>query len=128
VNVADLAALVSAGLSGAGIDDVPVVDPGTPVAALPAVVLAPADNELGDGNHTLRYGLDVTVMVPRLSQVDWYGRLCELEAAVIQGLIPSQVRFEGTIVFAVTGGDGTGEPPAMSRVIPVSFTSDVNLP
>jgi len=127
VNVADVAALVAAGLSGAGIDDVPVVDPGTPVAALPVVVLAPADNELGPGNRYLVYGLDITVMVPRAGQVDWYGRLVELEAAVVQGLLPSQVRFEGRFVFAVTGGDGTGEPPAMSRVIPISFTSDVNL-
>lgn len=127
MNVADVAALVSDGLSAAGIDDVPVVDPGTPVAALPVVVLAPADNELGDGNRYLIYGLDVTVVVPRSNQVDQYLRLCELEAAVVQGLLPSQVRFEGPFVFAVTGGDGTGEPPAMSRVIPISFTGDVNL-
>jgi len=128
VNLADVAALVSAGLDGAGIDDVPVVDPGTPVAAMPCVVLAPAGLELGDGNHTLRLQLDVTPMVPRNNQADQFPRLFAMTAAVIQGLIPSQVRFEGDIVFAVTGGDGTGEPPAMSFVIPTSFTSDVNLP
>jgi len=128
VNLADVAALVSAGLTGAGIDDIPIVDPGTPVVALPCVVLAPSDDELGDGNHTIREGLDITVLVTRNNQVDQYVRLQQMYQAVVQGLIPSQVRFEGAIVFAVTGGDGTGEPPAMSRVIPVSFTSDVNLP
>ena len=66
-------------------------------------------------------------MVPRNNQVDQYVRLQSIAAAVIQGLLPSQVRFEGPFVFAATGGDGTGEPPAMSRVIPISFASDVNL-
>jgi hypothetical protein len=127
VNIADLTKLIHDGLVAAGRSTVPVVPPGTPVTVLPAVVLAPGDDELGDGNRSLRYGFDVTVIVHRSGQVAQYEQLVELEAIVVQSLIPSNVRFDGPFVFATTGGDTTGEPPALSRIIPVSFAANVDL-
>jgi hypothetical protein len=94
---------------------------------MPCVVLAPADDTLGAGNRSIRYGFDVTVIVPRFNQVEQYELLVELEAIVLQSLIPSTVQFDGPFVFASTGGADTGEPPALSRVIPVTFTADVDL-
>ena len=127
MNVTDLAALITTGLTAAGRTKVPVVLPGTAIAVLPCVVLAPGDHELGDGNRSLRYGFDITVTVPRNNQPAQYTDLCTLEAIVYRSLIPSQVRFDGPSIFAATGGEGTGEPPALSQVIPVSFVADVHL-
>ena len=127
MNVADLQKLISDGLVVAGKYKIPVVLPGTPISVLPCVVLAPSDDVLGDGNRSLRYGFDVTCVVPRNNQVSQYELLVELEAIVLQSLIPSQVRFDGPLIFASTGGADTGEPPALSRVIPVSFTASVLL-
>lgn len=127
MNVDDLAKLIRDGLTAASVTTVPVVMPGTPTSKLPAVVLAPSRDTLGDGNRTLRYGFDVVVMVPRGGQVAQYPRLCELEAIVVHSLIPSAVRFDADIEFAATGGADTGEPPAMSRIIAVSFASDIDL-
>lgn len=127
MDIDELAFLIRAGLDDAGKTKIPVVPPGTPISVLPAVVLAPSDDELGAGNRTLRYGFDVTCVVPRSAQVSQYELLVELEAIVLASLIPSQVRFEGPLLFASTGGEGTGEPPALSRVIPVTFASDVDL-
>jgi hypothetical protein len=104
-----------------------VLAPGTTISVLPAVVLAPSDDQLGDGNRTLRHGFDVTAIVPRNGQVTQYQALVELEGIVVQSLIPSEVRFEGAFTFLAAGGDGTGEPPTMSRLIPVSYSSDVQL-
>jgi hypothetical protein len=127
MDVEQLEQLITAGLVDAGKTKIPVVPPGTPISVLPCVVLAPSDDELGDGNRSLRYGFDVTCVVPRNSQVSQYQLLVELEAIVIRSLIPSTVRFDGPFLFASTGGEGTGEPPALSRVIPVSFASDTDL-
>lgn len=127
MDVDGLLKLVKEGLIEAGKTKVPVVPPGTAISVLPAVVLAPSTDELGEGNRTLRYGFSVTLLVPRNSQVSQYPLLVELEAIVIRSLIPSNVRFDGPFVFASTGGADTGEPPALSRVIPVSFTADVDL-
>ena len=124
MNVAELIKLIKDGLTVAGKIRVPVVPPGTPISVLPAVVLAPGNDALGEGNRSLRLGFDITCVVPRNNQVAQYELLVELEAIVLRSLIPSQVRFEGPLVFASTGGEATGEPPALSRVIPVSFTSD----
>jgi hypothetical protein len=66
-------------------------------------------------------------MVPRFNQVEQYELLCDLEAVVLQSLLPSEVQFDGPIVFASTGGEATGEPAALSRVIPVTFAADVDL-
>jgi len=127
MTVDDLVKLVHDSLVAAGVTTVPVVLPGTSLSVLPCVVLAPSDDALGDGNHTLRHGFDITVAVPRNTQTSQYPRLVELLQLVLRGLIPSAVRFEGPIVFAATGGGDTGEPPAMVRVIPVSFASDFDL-
>lgn len=127
VNVDDLIKLVGDGLIAAGKSGVPVVEPGTPISVLPCVACAPSDDELGDGNRTLRYGFDVTIAVPRGKQTSQYGVLVELEGIVIRSLIPSGVRFVGPITFAATGGGTTGEPPTMVRVVPITFTADVDL-
>lgn len=125
MTVDDLALMIRDALDAAGKTKIPVVPPGTPISVLPAVVLAPADNELD--NRVLRYGIDVVVLVPRAGQVAQYELLAELEAIVLQSWYPSTVRLEGPTIFATTGGEGTGEPPAQSRTIPVSFASDVDL-
>ena len=127
MNVADLRKLITDGLTVAGKYKIPVVLPGTPISVLPCVVLAPSDDVLGDGNRSLRYGFDVTCVVPRNNQVSQYELLVELEAIVLQSLIPSTVRFDGPLIFASTGGADTGEPAALARTIPVSFTSDATL-
>lgn len=127
MNVSQLATLIRTGLDAAGHTTVPVVLPGTAISKLPCVVLAPGDNELGDGNRSLRYGFDVTPAVHRNNQAEQYAYLCQLEAVVFASLIPNQVRFDGPSVFASTGGEQTGEPPALARVIPVSFVADVHL-
>ena len=127
MNVDDLTKMIRDGLDLAGKTAVPVVPPGTAITVLPAVVLAPSDNALGDGNRTLRYGFDITIVVPRSKQVTQYDALCDLEAITLRSLIPSAVRFEGPIVLAVTGGGDSGEPPAMSRIIPITFAADFNL-
>jgi hypothetical protein len=127
MTVDDLIKLIHDGLVLAGKTKVPVVPPGTPIAVMPCVVIAPSDDTLESGNKTLRYGFDITCTVPRNAQVSQYQLLTELEAIVVQSLIPSQVRFDGPLRFASTGGEATGEPPALARVIPVSFSSDVDL-
>ena len=127
MNVADLTALIRTGLDDAGKTRVPVVAPGTTIAVMPCVVLAPSDDALEDSNHTLRFGFDVTIVVHRNGQVQQYADLTAIEAIVVRSLIPSQVRFDGPFVFAATGGEATGEPAAMSRIIPVSFAADVTL-
>jgi hypothetical protein len=126
VTVDDLALLIRNGLDAAGQTKVPVVAPGTPVSVLPAVALVPADDELGDGNRTLRYGFDVTIQVPRSSAPEQYERLVELQAIVIRSLIPTPVRFDDRMPFASTG-DLPGEAPALARIIPISFAADVDL-
>lgn len=127
MNIADIAKLIGDGLELAGVGPVPVVDPGTPISTMPAIVLAPSDDELTAGNRGLRHGLDLTVMVPRSSQVEQYARLQELTATVIRSLIPSSVAFTGPIRFASTGGAGSGEPAALVRVIPIAFGGDLDL-
>lgn len=127
MNIDDLEFLIRSGLDDAGKTKVPVVPPGTPITVLPAVVLAPGDDELGPGNGSIRYGFDITCVVPRSAQVSQYELLVELEAIVVRSLIPSTVRFDGPLSFASTGGADTGEPPALARVIPVTFTADVDL-
>lgn len=124
MNHNDIIKLIKDGLAVAGKNKIAVVPPGTPIAVLPAVVVAPGNDAMGDGNRSLRYGFDITCIVPRNNQVANYELLTELQAIVVRSLIPSQVRFEGPFVFASTGGGETGEPPALSRVIPVSFTSN----
>jgi len=123
----DLALLIGDALVAAGHPKVPVVPPGTPVTVLPAVSLIPGDNELGDGNRSLRYGMEIVVYVPRSSQPEQYQLLCELEAITLRSIIPTQVRFDGPIRFSPTGGESTGEPPAQARYIPVTFATDVDL-
>lgn len=125
MNVAGLIKLVKDGLLAAGKDKVPVVPPGTPISVLPCVVIAPSEDRLEQG--ALRYGFDITPTVPRNAQPTQYELLVELEAIVILSLQSTNVRFDGPFTFAATGGEGTGEPPAQARVIPVSFTSDVDL-
>lgn len=127
MTVDDLVKLIKDSLVAGGVTTVPVVLPGTSLSVLPCVVIAPSDDALGEGNRTLRHGFDVTVAVPRGAQVSQYPRLVELLGLVLRGLVPSAVRFEGPIVFAATGGGDTGEPPAMVRIVPVSFASDVAL-
>jgi len=127
VNLADLTKLVRDALDAAGKTKVPVVAPGTPISVMPSVVLAPAFNELENGNRTLRYGFDVTVVVPRFNQPEQYEQLTELETIVVSSLVPSEARFDGPFSFTTTGGDGTGEPPALARTIPISFVADVDL-
>ena len=127
MNVADLQKLIKDGLVEAGKVKVPVVEPGTAISVLPCIVLAPANDELGEGNRTLRYGFDITAMVPRSAQVSQYELLVQLQAIVLRSLIPTQVRFEGPFTFAATGGEQTGEPPALARIIPVSFASNEDL-
>ena len=127
VNVAELTKLISDALIAAGKTKVPVVPPGTAVSVMPCVVLAPSDDELENGNRTLRYGFDVTVITPRFNQAEQYEQLTELESIVITSLVPSTVRFDGPLSFTTIGGDGTGEPPALARTIPISFVADVDL-
>jgi hypothetical protein len=125
VNIPAIVKLIGDGLAAAGLDVVRVVEPGTPVTAIPAVVLAPSDDELGAGNRTMAHGLDVTVIVSRTNQVDQYVRLQELTAVVVRSVIPSSISFAGPIRFAATAAPG--EPPAMSRIIPITFPGDVDL-
>lgn len=127
MNIDALTKLIRDALDEARQKSVPVVAPGTTITVLPAVVLAPATDELGEGNRTLRHGFNVTVIVPRQGQVTQYQLLTELEGVVVQSLIPSGIRFEGAITFVAAGGEGTGEPPTMSRLIPISYPSDVAL-
>lgn len=126
MNVADLIKLIHDGLVAAGKTKVPVVAPGTPVTVLPAVELVPTDDELGEGNRSLRYGFNVTVSVPRASTPEQYEQLVELQAIVLQSLIPSTVRFDGPMVYRPTG-ELPGEAPALARIIPVSFAANVDL-
>ena len=98
-----------------------------PISVMPAVALAPADNELENGNRTLRYGFDVTVIVPRFNQPEQFDQLVDLEAIVVSSIVPSVARFDGPFSFTTLGGDGTGEPPALARTIPISFVADVDL-
>jgi len=126
VNLAELTKLIRDGLDAAGKTRVPVVPPGTAISVLPAVVLAPRNDDIEDG-WTLRYGFDVTLLVPRNAQASQYEQLTELETIVLQALIPSTVRFEGPLSFVATGGGDTGEPPALARIIPLTFVSDVSL-
>jgi len=127
MNVDELQKLIKDGLVASGKTRVPVVPPGTPISVMPCVVLAPSDDTLESGNKTLKYGFDITCCVPRGGQVSQYGLLVEIEAIVLQSLIPSNVRFDGPLRFAATGGEATGEPPALARIIPISFSSDVDL-
>jgi len=127
MNHNDIIKLIKDGLTEAGKVKIPVVPPGTPISVMPCVVIAPSDDSLGEGNKTLRLGFDITIVVPRSNQVSQYELLTELEAIVIRSLIPSQVRFDGPLAFASTGGEATGEPAALSRVIPITFTADVTL-
>jgi len=127
VNVAELSKLIRDALDLAGKTKVPVVAPGAPISVMPCVVLAPADNALENGNRTLRYGFDVTVTTPRYNQPEQYEQLTELETIVVSSLVPSTARFDGTFSFTTTGGDGTGEPPALARTVPISFVADVDL-
>jgi hypothetical protein len=127
MNVADLVKLIGDGLTAAGKTKVPVVLPGTPASVIPCVVLAPSDDELVNANKTLRYGFNIRILVPRSSQVDQYQLLVELQAIVLQSIIPSQVQFDGPMPFDPTVGETIGEPPALARVIPVTFTADVDL-
>jgi hypothetical protein len=127
VNIADVRKLIGDGLTAAGIDDVPVVDPGVPGIPPPSVRLDPDDDELGPGNRTLIHGLQIVVSVPRTGQVDQYARLQSLTATVLQALIPSSVSFTGPIRPDSIGGTGTGEPSALARFIPVTFPGDVDL-
>ena len=127
MNTAGLVKLIRDGLDAAAHTKVPVVVPGTPLSKLPCVVIAPSTNQLLNGNRTLSYGFDVVVIVPRYNQPDQYLLLESLEAVVLGSLIPSEVQIEGTTVFDATGGDDTGDPPALTRTIPVTFTSDVDL-
>jgi len=126
VNIAELTKLIRDGLDAAGKTRIPVVPPGTPIAVIPAVVLAAASDTLEDG-WTLRCGVNITCLVPRGAQVPQYEALTEIELIVLQALIPSPVRFDGPVTFAATGGGDTGEPPALARVIPMSFVADVHL-
>jgi len=127
MTVDDLIKLIHDGLVAAGKTKVPVVPPGTPISVMPCVVIAPSDDTLVDGNKTLKYGFNIPPTVPRNAQVSQYNLLVEIEAIVLQSLIHSSVRFDGPLRFASTGGEATGEPPALARVIPVSFTSNVDL-
>jgi hypothetical protein len=127
MNLAALTKLIKDALVAAGKTTIPVVAPGTTISVLPCVALAPSTDSLGEGNRSLRHGFDVTVIVPRQGQVTQYELLTELEGIVVQSLIPSGIRFEGPIGFASAGGEGTGEPPTMSRIIPISYPSDVVL-
>jgi hypothetical protein len=122
VNVGDVAALIAGGLAAAGIDGVPVVDPGTPIATLPAVVLAPGVDELEAGNRSLRHGLEVTVVVSRSGQPEQYTRLQQITGAVLRGLLPSSVQIVDPFPF-----DSFDEPPTMTRTIPCSFVGDLDL-
>ena len=118
--------LVGDGLELAGFD-VPVVEPGSPLTTLPAVVLIPDDDELTFGNRSLRHGLELVVVVPRISGVANYQRLQEITRVVLRSLIPSSVAFAGPIRPGSTGGPDTGEPPGYGRFIPVTFPGDVDL-
>lgn len=126
MTVDDLALMIRDALDAAGQTKVPVVFPGTPVTVLPAVELVPDDDELGDGNRTLRYGFNITIQVPRSSAPEQYVRLVELQSIVLRSLIPTPVRFDGPMEFRPTG-DLSGEAPALARIIPVSFAADVDL-
>ena len=126
MNYAALAKHIRDALDAAGKQRVPVVPTGTPISVIPCVVLAAASDDLEDG-WTLRNGVDVTVLVPRGQQVSQFDLLHELEIIVLQALIPTPVRFEGPLSFAATGGGDTGEPPALARIIPLTFVSDVSL-
>ena len=127
MNLAALTKLIRDALDAAGKTRVPVVAPGTPIAVMPCVALAPSFDDLENGNRTLRYGFDVTVIVPRFNQAEQYDQLVDLQTIVIQSLVPSPVRFDGPIAFAATGGETTGEPPALARTIPITFVADVDL-
>lgn len=127
MNVTQVIDLLRAGLDAAGHTTVPVVPPGTPLAKVPFVALAPGPNEMGDGNRSYRYGFDLTIAVPRGGQVTQYEYLCTLEAVCLRSLIPNQVRFDGPAEFGSTGGGDTGEPATLVRVIPVSFAADVTI-
>lgn len=127
MNVNDLIKLVRDGLVAAGKTKIPVVPPGTGITIVPVIVIAPSDDVLENSNKTLRFGFDVTILTQRNKQTSQYELLTELEAIVVAALIPSTVRFDGPFVFANTGGEGTGEPAALARVIPVSFAADVHL-
>ena len=83
MNVADLHKLIHDALVAEGKTKVPVVYPGTPISVIPCVALAPGNDELANGNRTLRYGFDVTVLVHRNNQADQYEQLVELEAIVV---------------------------------------------
>jgi len=128
VNIADIRKLIADGLIAAGIDDVTIVDPGVPGVPPPYVRLDPDDDELGPGNRTLIHGLQIVIGVPRTGQADQYVRLQgSLYPAVLRSLFPSSISFDGPIRVDTIGGDGTGSPPSLVRIIPVTFPGDVDL-
>jgi hypothetical protein len=127
VNITDLIALVRAGLDAAGHTRVPVLPPGTTITALPCVAAGRAADQPGAGNRSLVKGYELVILVPRTGQVEQTQLSDDLEAVVLRSLLPSQVQFGDRFPAASTGGEGTGEPPALSRIIPVTFVADVDL-
>ena len=126
VNVETLTKIIRDALDAADKLRVPVVPPGTPISVIPCVVLAPRNDDIEDG-WTMRYGFDITCLVPRASQTSQYPALVDIESIVVSALIPHPVRFEGPLTFAISGGGDSGEPAALARIIPITFVSDVDL-
>lgn len=122
VNVDEVATALRAGLELAGADDVVVLDVAAPMSALPAVAFAPGDDEVVE-RRVLRHSFDVVVMVPRDDQVARYRDLADLTVIVVDVLNQTAgVALDGTIGFTTAGGTGTGEPPYMARLVPITFT------
>lgn len=126
MNVDDVAVLVAAGLDAAGYAW-EVLDPVTAISAIPVVALAPADDEVDESGRYMTHGVDVVVIVPRNNQTAWYRDLQSATAAIVAGLAGSSVSIDGPIGFASTGGGTTGEPPALTRTIPVTYIGDADL-
>ena len=127
MNVDELTKVIRTALDAAALTRIPVTPPGTPISVIPAVVLAPSDDDMEDGNRTLRHGIDITLLVPRGKQTSQYGLLTQLQHVILRSLVPIPVRFEGPQTFTASGGGDTGEPAALARIIPITFVSDVDL-
>jgi hypothetical protein len=108
-----------------GPDPVPVIWPGGPMSSLPAIVLAPDDDDLEAG-RVLRTSIEVTVIVARAEQIPSYLLLERLYRSVLDRLIGTGFAMVPPFRFAV--GGPPDDPPYMARVVPVSFNSHTLCP
>lgn len=114
---AELVATLDAGNLG-----VPVRPPGSTSGALPAVVVVPADDTVGEGGRYLVHGYDVTVMVQRGADVAQLDRLETLTTAVARVLLDAGYAIGPRLRYVSDAPEDVGY---LGRVIPTAQPGEV---